>query len=131
MNWAYVAGFFDGEGSIGLGVNKRFVRLTFAQSRTRGLLLLQEIQVFLASHGIVSHVHETHFPRLGKQRMYQLRINGVEGAKLFLDATLPYLRIKRTEAQDAIRFRTMYPPNGTRSMAQKESWARRRANVAS
>ena len=116
MNWAYIAGFFDGEGSVfPLMHNRRSPVVEISQSQTRGFLLLTEIQQFLGIHNILSTVKPLRARRssLGKRPMYKLRIGHSNDALQFLQTAMPYLRVKRAEAQDVIRFHRMYPPKST------------------
>ena len=124
MNWHYLAGFFDGEGSIeSLMRNNRIPKIEIGQSRARGLYLLQEISAFLQSYGIASAVKPkvNRTASLGKLPMYVLCIQ--KDALVFLRHVLPYVRIKRSEAQDVLRFRTMYPPKENRWWRARRTWA--------
>lgn len=118
MSWEYIAGFFDGEGHVGLGRQKhcgegRFSRgsprVTMVQAHDRGRQLLEEISEFLVGHGIRSIV-EIHQEAQGKiSESYHLRITGFNGVLSFLGAVFPFLRIKKTEAQDLIRYNKAFP----------------------
>jgi len=113
VNWAYIAGFFDGEGSVVSMMNYALSpSIEMSQSKVVGKLLLEDIQKFLKENGIESSVRErlTSPSHLGKQPVYNLRLRSVEGVQKFILSTLPYLRIKRAVAQDVMRFRKLYPP---------------------
>ena len=73
MNWDYIAGFFDGEGSFTIASQKYYFhpRLSIAQGK-KGVLIA--IQDYWTQHGIVSHINkEIHKPR--GNVWYNLRIN--------------------------------------------------------
>lgn len=111
INWAYVAGFFDGEGSITNRIGCATPQISMCQSRMRGFNTLSGIQAFLCDQGIKSStIYEIKNSRLGKQRMWQLKLHRVEEALQFLTGVLPYLHVKRADAQDLLRFRKMWPP---------------------
>jgi hypothetical protein len=118
MSWEYIAGFFDGEGHVGLGRQKRCgdghfsrgsPRVTMVQGLERGRTLLEEIQAFLASRGINSVVQVHSEGSAHERRSYRLRITGFRGVTHFLLCVFPYLRIKKVEAQDLIRYATVFP----------------------
>jgi len=114
MNWAYVAGFFDGEGHVsGLMNNRRTPAIELAQSGRRGQILLQEIESFMQSQGLHStnaaRIMKRSTSHLGKKEMYVMRFT-TDAAKV-LQHMLPHLRIKKAEAQDVLRFHKMFPPN--------------------
>jgi hypothetical protein len=126
MSWQYIAGFFDGEGSIatGAGYNSRRVGIYIAQSGDRGLWVLTEIQKFLADCGIKSSVFAT--GKIGKNGMtkqaYRLGVCGFISARDFLVAVFPYLYIKKTFAQDVLRYDKLFPSLMTTVSAA--SWRR-------
>src|SRR5262249_10166541 len=72
-----------------------------------------EIAVFIQENGInKAHVKVlgVNFPKLGKKPMFQLRLRSIPDCTKFLLSVMPYLRIKRTEAQDVLRARKLWPP---------------------
>lgn len=113
LSWEYVAGFFDGEGCIRIADNKKVpqfsLRATFAQSADRGHKVLNEIRIFLEDKGIKSKIYT-----VGKQ--HELTICRREICNLFLAKILPFLRIKKNEAEDILRFSKLFPKiqNGKR-----------------
>jgi hypothetical protein len=79
MSWQYIAGFFDGEGSIGVTNGEKRggsgnAKLALHQSDTRGLVLLSEIQEFLFDHGIASRLGEQRIIPNTYKHMYRLYI---------------------------------------------------------
>jgi hypothetical protein len=118
LSWPYIAGFFDGEGNISLGRQKRCgddaysrgaLRIHITQAGDRGKRLLDEIAVFLRDAGITARTG-VHFKGDDKhQRSYRLRIDGFRGCIPFLTALFPYLHIKKLEAQDVLRYNRLFP----------------------
>lgn len=113
MTWGYIAGFFDGESTVAVATHStgRKSGAYIAQSGPRGLIVLTEIQEFLETQGIKSSVFQTGVASQHKRTMpsYRLAVNGFVGVTNFLSQMLPYLRVKRTVAQDILRYNKMYP----------------------
>ena len=114
MNWAYVAGFFDGEGD--LGMCPRFC-LTITQKNHQVLL---EILAFfqhqgIKGGGIYKNTNGTH----------RINLGGSGDVMIVLRGMLLYLRVKKVIAQDTLRYTKLYPPlrTGTtaHTMLMKES----------
>lgn len=139
MNWAYVAGFTDGEGYIGwargkcrpvdsvASCNNGSPRILLGQSGERGLMLLEAIKSFLEENGIHSTVGKHKAPKRYNLQPYRLQISGRQDAHRFLASTLPFLFMKRTPAQDILRFMKVYPIlSAGRSGATRLSWMTRR-----
>jgi len=130
VSWAYIAGFFDGEGHVGLtlGANRR--NITISQTGDRGYTLLHKVQGFLQHHGITSSVHGYNYvshPR--KQKLWTLHITDYKSSCSFTRELLPFLSIKKTEAQDFRRFISMYPPlvsSAFRSETARRAWETKR-----
>jgi len=117
MSWAYVAGFFDGEGSVlnlignqtersGGGIRRKFCVVLYQNDRE----VLDRIAAFLASEGIESSVTLHNRPnRLAKghKGSWQLNVTGgVKNIYRTLDRMFPYLVVKRLAA--AICIETLY-----------------------
>jgi LAGLIDADG-like domain len=110
MTWAYIAGFFDGEGSIVINRREKAgrFRIQIVQSeKNGGQAVLQEIQTFLADRGIRAPIYHASVNR--KCPMFVLCVGQLRGIREFLLQTFPYLRVKRLHAQDVIRYATMFP----------------------
>jgi hypothetical protein len=131
MNWAYIAGFMDGEGSITFRQSTATfsIEIAIAQSGSRGLELLEEICAFLKSHEIASSVliHNQKVT-LSKKPMYQLRMAKRKSVQKFLTNLMPYLRIKKVKAQDALRTFKLFPPRVSEGI--RKGWITRRENLA-
>lgn len=109
MNWPYIAGFFDGEGTAML-CSKSF-RVAIPQTNKQ---VLQEIQRFL--HGVGIRTSLSTYPmrsnKLAKKPIWVLNSSTRESVVLFLRATLPFLRVKKVVAQDILRYAKLYPKRG-------------------
>lgn len=109
MNWAYVARFFDGEGSVSpQGLRTTCLTIIVTQAGDTGKEVLEEMRDFMASEGIGSKLapRVEHYPN--RKPVYRLCTSGPRAA-LMLKKMFPYLRVKKVIAQDVIRFRKMYP----------------------
>jgi len=115
LTWEYIGGFFDGEGSTGIRSNGRensygyYPRTSLVQTGERGRQLLTEIQDFCANHNIRTCLvkgkkHKEHYTQ-----GWYLSVNAKDDVKRFLENIVPYLRIKRTEAQDVLRTLKIFP----------------------
>jgi intein-encoded DNA endonuclease-like protein len=89
ISWQYIAGFFDGEGTVVITVRGQ-VRCVTVQS-TREVLDL--IQVFLG-YGTV---------RKNRPRFYRLGIYAREDVRDFIEGILPFTVVKRTQLEEALR----------------------------
>lgn len=135
VGWAYIAGFFDGEGCVkvrpecspGHGYGTPMVSIV--QTRERGRLLLEEIQAFLASYNIASKVRNYTPKNLNHQQSWGLWIYSRPSVCLFIRRVIPYIKIKKVEAQDVLRYSKLFrmPRRGpSHSMLIKEAFLRRR-----
>jgi hypothetical protein len=111
MNWAYVAGFFDGEGNIRMemGSERNSVQAQIIQAGDIGNRVLEEIRSFIAQSGIQSKVHHRSARYANRLPVHVLYTGSVHAEK-FLANVFPYLRVKKTHAQDVLRIRKMFPP---------------------
>jgi len=123
MNWAYIAGFFDGEGYVGMPLGRNGLRLNIAQSGNRGKVLLIKIQDFLASKNIHSYIHSTlnyskDHPR--HQEKHNLWISQWDSLEIFMLCVLPYIHIKKLSCQDYLRYMALYPKKAQKLRNQSE-----------
>ena len=95
-NLAYFAGFFDGEGCIVIGNTKHILQCSIT-STTKWILELFRFNF----NGSVSKKMKFH--PSNRHDIYRWYSTGPT-ARIFLEAILPYLQIKRPEAEVAIRF---------------------------
>jgi len=126
VSWQWLAGFYDGEGSITIYdykrlrtlkdrpdrkggtwlMNEQVVRLSIDQNLRFYLLLTQKnnpvlelIRGFLAIHGIKTRPVLTSKTGCGK-----IQIQRYQDVKAFLEGVLPYLICKREKALIALAF---------------------------
>lgn len=116
ITWEWLGGFFDGEGSTGIRSNGHensfgyYPITTLVQTKERGRLLLERIKAFLTEEGIVSCVViQRKVSKPNWSIPYALQIGSREGAERLLTKIMPYLEIKRTEAQDVLRTLKIFP----------------------
>lgn len=105
----YLAGFFDGEGCIGVyrgmhhGRPGFHLRTQLTQNiNDESIRLLTELTVAYGGNGSV-------MCRSRCQRAFNWQLNG-DGAARFLDAIEPHLRLKREQARIAISWQRQRPP---------------------
>jgi hypothetical protein len=116
MSWEYLAGFFDGEGTVYLPSTGTAIgpRLSIAQSGTEGLAVLTEIGQFFAEQGIKSAIarRKHHKPRLveGSRPVWMLSMAKRADVEIVMSRLLPFLRIKKVATQDILRFLKLTPP---------------------
>ena len=86
---AYLAGFFDGEGSISVSLQQgKHVRIEVACSQNTVDVLWMYVKAFKGN------IYES-------SRCYQWKTYGAQGVN-FLHAILPFLIVKRLDAEEAI-----------------------------
>lgn len=101
MSYEYIAGFFDGEGSVVLYQGRPVV--TIVQAR-RNNLVLRRILGFLESDGVSCGLYHVK-PRaecFKLMRMSTLKINSVDSNIKFLKSVLPFLYVKRTKTMSVL-----------------------------
>jgi hypothetical protein len=104
MSWPYIAGFFDGEGSIRL--YQRGVQWSVAQSGKRGIAVLADIKKFLASDGITSSIY---CPKKITKAIPCLVATGRENVSYLVGRLMPHLHVKKSECQDVLRYFRLFP----------------------
>jgi len=98
INWAYIAGFFDGEGSI-VKLRTGCYRITFTQST---LPVLHEIEEFLNILGVHTWITNKHSTKEGVFGGYHLAFSKSTSVRLFLENVMEYLIVKQDKAQDCL-----------------------------
>jgi LAGLIDADG-like domain len=137
MNWSYIAGFFDGEGCLhaigGGGAGMGTARITIAQSLDVGRRTLEEIAAFLNERCIAAHVY-AHKHSKKKivdhphwRQVWNLWITDNRSVRRFIEGVFPYLRIKKSRAEDYRRFCMLYPPR--RGLTNQETQGKIRRDV--
>jgi hypothetical protein len=122
---AYVAGLFDGEGSIVIGVSKPSIR-NKQKSPSHWLQVgitntSKELIVWLKD-SFGGHISDnSHSPSRKKQRpCWAWRVNSHEACK-FLKSILPFLKVKKKQAELAIEFQeSAKNMNGRENKSQQE-----------
>lgn len=123
MDWRYAAGFFDGEGSIGLRMDARsktgsvipYICITQAE-KYRGFRAITELAKFLEQEGIPTYVYIV--DQRGKAtinctrnyRTMRFFIASYPNVLYVLRKLLPYLIVRKNSAEDLIRFMQLFPP---------------------
>jgi len=128
-SWAYVAGFFDGEGTIiikrGNTSGGYGFHFSIAQSHARGLAVLRRIQAFFASNGIKSAVYTARPDDCNS--LYISKRSEIEKVLLRL---MPYLIVKKTESQDVLRYMKIFPARANGAALGMMISEGRRAGIA-
>ena len=98
MDWSYIAGYFDGEGHVGLHAhgtrpNSKVVSLTWYNSDKQSL---DDMQAFMGVGRVVLGSQSG----LGTKPMYELVISSKLHMLYALDNMLPTLRIKKKPAEE-------------------------------
>lgn len=111
MNWDYVAGFFDSEGSIGTYGNSGMTLQVEVGCQKGNVQTLEEIRRFLLLEGISAHlsVENRKGVDVKHQMTHLVLLSRRANVLLFLRSVFPYIRMKKYKAQDSIRFLTLFP----------------------
>lgn len=117
LSWPYIAGFFDGEGNICVyarnrGLSGGMPKASLCQTGRRGLNLLTAISNFLLAAGIPSNIYTISTAKYNPRATtcYSLCITGTDNVCTFAKRIIPYLHIKKAEAQDVVRYMSIYVP---------------------
>ena len=117
MSWEYLAGFTDGEGSIRMPSTSKSITANFSlvQSGNEGFQVLTEVKQFLETHGIRGTL--VYQPRDSKPRLvkatrpiWYLGVYKRSDVTFIMSQLLPFLRVKRVQTQDILRFLKIFPP---------------------
>lgn len=99
MNWEYIAGFFDGEGSTSI-IDKKYCNWRISQGIKQNKVLYQ-IQIFLKSQGIKSYLYT--YPTVASKMSY-LHITKHKDVLKILENLYPYLIVKKKVAKIEMDF---------------------------
>lgn len=102
LSWAWLAGFFDGEGTITMSGNSW--HWSVAQSHDRGFRVLTTVHAFLREQGLISALY-----RRRNDGCHCLYISKRSTITLVLSQLMPHLQVKKVEAQDALRHMRLFP----------------------
>ena len=105
VDWAYVAGFFDGEGSASQasGCSSPRMQIVITQKMHAPL---EAIGAFLATHGIVATLYG---PYPSKSASKLVVSGHDDGSLKFFRGVLPYLIVKKALVEDAMRLLVIFP----------------------
>jgi len=95
VDLAYIAGFFDGEGTVVISRRKGYVRVEVAVSQNTRTVLDLHTRMF------GGHVYAYAPKKRPRAIIYQWKVYG-EAATGFLQIIEPYLLVKKVEAQEGI-----------------------------
>ncbi len=95
VDLAYIAGFFDGEGSVMVSRPKGHIRIEVAVSQNTRTVLDLHTRFF------GGHVYGYAPKSRPRAIMYQWKVYG-EAACAFLSQIIPYLHVKKVESQEGI-----------------------------
>jgi hypothetical protein len=113
MTWQYIAGFFDGDGTVGLYHSKalRYGGTGYINARLtqRQPHILRLIQGFLAARGIRTMIRNYPYSQLSSRPQSALEIHR-SSIPAFLVGVLPHLVVKKTLVQDILRYKILFPP---------------------
>lgn len=122
MTWEYIAGFFDGEGSIATRGEKTITpHVGLCQSGREGEMVLTVIQDFLRNEEIKSDVRLDMSGGKLVRPMWRLRMTERNACIKFLRSVIPYLIVKKVKTQDWLRHFTIYPVGRTHNIRNKEA----------
>lgn len=127
MNWAYVAGFFDGEGTLGsCGIRgqKGGARI-FCRIYQQNIVVLERIQHFLEDHGIASTIVRPVRTGFAGRQQYGLNIR-LTTIEKFLVGVRPYVIVKKQLVEDCWRYLKVFPtmtPKMRGWLAGETRWA--------
>jgi hypothetical protein len=103
---SYLAGFFDGEGSIVIRANDHTIYLQVNVTQTDPRPLQLYVDLF---GGRVSKMHDKSYWK--KSYIWQISSHKAAAA---LEKMLPYLTVKKAQAELALEFQKLIPPVGTK-----------------
>lgn len=105
MNWAYLAGFTDGDGCI----TRECAKNTYVYARVRwsqkaaSSCVLDAIDAFLTAEGVSFFGRNYSVATKGhKYPQRELGLVGTPGTQIVLRAMLPYLVLKKQQATEAL-----------------------------
>lgn len=113
VNWDYIAGFVDGEGSLSIAKQGRYFhpRISIAQNTAS---VLEEIQVFFSMNGIKSSIYRNvHKPR--GNVWYNLRVQDRASVLNICTHMSGRLRVKHRQLNVLVRLLTIKSGNATRT----------------
>ena len=100
----YIAGFFDGEGHVGIGrKGDKDSQVTIGLTNTHEHTL-RTIAEFLTAHQIENSIYNHRLSKLGRKRCYTLALTNHKTKLAFLKLIAPYAITKSDAIRKAITF---------------------------
>ena len=121
--WSYVAGFFDGEGSVVLvrsrwnGSEKVYPTINFTNTCNDVVLWVKE---FLEQYDITIHYRAKNRPTVNRLVVYELAISDKKSIMEFINHIRPYLKVKGDAVDNAAKVLK-------NNMTREEYWNRGRS----
>lgn len=139
VTWEWLAGFFDGEGTARIGRSNSISPMwQLVQAGDRGERVIREVASFITQQGVKRYTlysRAANYPGkdiVSRLECWLLQVFSREDVILIYRGMLPYLRVKKTDVQDILRYCILYPALN-RGVAfkqlNKESGLRRRRPV--
>jgi len=100
MNWDYIAGFWDGEGSIAIYHGNHGQRIIMVHASQNTRVVLDEISQFLHQHGIDNRVVWAD----KKWHLYRIIMTKVGACTLFLEFIKDLLIVKKQKANEVYEY---------------------------
>ena len=100
-DYAWIAGFFDGEGCLSMSFSPT---ATSYQNRGQHRLTISLTQNDRAPLDWVSSIFGGRVRAYSGRKSHQWHLTGLDKQRAFLYAVLPYLRVKKRQAELAIEF---------------------------
>lgn len=104
-NLAYIAGYFDGEGTVGINRSTRNGSSRYRIQVSLGNTYKPAVDELKTTFGGSIHPHSK--GKSNHRQMWYWTVNGV-AAYNFLSKVLPYLREKQAQAQEVMDFYSVY-----------------------
>lgn len=111
LDLAYMAGFFDGEGSISLYLDARQYRISVSMSNTNEWV----VQWFHLNFGGSLYLEPKHIKNPNHRDAWRWQLIGKRSMP-FLELLFPYLRLKREQAKIVMEFQHRRKPNGDKTI---------------
>lgn len=120
---AYLAGFLDGEGTI--GIYKHYIRGRWATWESQVSIcnaertILEYLKLLLWGEGIYCNIYESKNRRYNQRNVFLLTIYSKQATR-FLKLLMPYLKLKRPQAELMLKFRELVEANVHRKKLTQE-----------